>query len=96
MKMTSVIILGEDLGEEDGVGEGGDEVEVVEVEVAATQEVEEMAMAMAPHLIHLPVNRAMNVENLMVLREDWQVGTALGSRRGVGWVIGRMVAARAR
>ena len=36
MKMTSVIILGEDLGEEDEVGEGGDGVEAVEVEVAAT------------------------------------------------------------
>ena len=66
--------------EEDEVGGGGDAVEDVEVEVEAMA----IAMAMAPHLTPLPVNRAMNVENLMVLREGWQVGTALGSQGGVG------------
>ena len=78
MKMTSVIILDEDLGEEDEVGGGGDAVEDVVVAV------EVMAMAMAPHLTPLPENLAMNEENLMVPREGWQVGTALGSRGGVG------------
>ena len=81
MKTTTMIILDEDLGEEDEVGGGGDGVEVVEV--AATQEVEVMAMAMALHLIHLPVNRAMSEGNLRVLREGWQVGTALDSQGGV-------------
>ena len=84
MKMTSVIILGEDLGEEDEVGEEEDAVE--DVEVAATQEGEELAMEMeiAPHLIHLPVNPTMSEGNLRVLREDWEVGTALDSQGGVG------------
>ena len=77
MKTTSVILLDEDLGEEDEVGGGGDGVEVVEVAV------EVMAMAMAPHLIHLPVNPTMSEGNLRVLREGWQVGTALDSQGGV-------------
>ena len=81
MKTTSVILLDEDLGEEDEVGGGGVGVEVVEV--AATQEVDIMEMAMAPHLIHLPVNRAMSEGNLRVLREDWEVGTAMDSQAGV-------------
>ena len=61
---------------------GGDGVEAVEV--AATQEVEVMAMGMAPHLIHLPVNRAMSEGNPRTQREDWEVGTALDSQGGVG------------
>ena len=80
----SVIILDEDLGEGDEVGEEEDAVE--DVEVAATQEVEELAMEMeiAPHLIHLLVNRAMSEGNPRTQREGRQVGTALGSRGGVG------------
>ena len=46
----------------------------------AAQEVE--VTAMVPHLTPLPENLAMNVENLMVLREGWQVGTALDSHGG--------------
>ena len=53
MKTTSMIILGEDLGEEDEVGEEEDPVEVVEVATTQGVEVMEMAMEMALHLIHL-------------------------------------------
>ena len=75
MKTTSVIILGEDLGEGDEVGEEEDAVEDVVVAV----EVMTMEMEMAPHLIHLLVNRAMSEGNPRAQREDWEVGTALAS-----------------
>ena len=80
MKTMTMIILDEDLGEEDEVGGGGDGVDAMEV--AAIRQVD--VMTMVPHLTPLPENLAMNEENLRVLREDWEAGTAMDSQAGVG------------